>query len=61
MSPQRAQVEEVINETSGKVYLPPCQIACPLGENIQRTLLYSPIHVSADPWEQQYIKFVFLG
>ena len=33
----RAQVEEVINETSGKVYLSPCQIACPLGEDIQRT------------------------
>jgi len=32
----RAQVEEVINE-AGKVYLPPCQIACPLGEDIQRS------------------------
>ena len=33
----RAQVEEVIGEVSGKVYLPPCQIACPLGEDIQRS------------------------
>jgi len=33
----RAQVEEVVDETSGKVYLPPCQIACPIGEDIQRT------------------------
>ena len=33
----RARVEEVIDETSGKVYLPPCQIACPIGEDIQRT------------------------
>jgi len=31
-----AQVEEVIDEASGKVYLSPCQIACPLGEDIQR-------------------------
>jgi len=30
------EVEEVIDEASGKVYLPPCQIACPLGEDIQR-------------------------
>ena len=33
---EQAQVEEVINE-AGKVYLPPCQIACPLGEDIQRS------------------------
>ncbi|MDY7018795.1 MAG: FAD-dependent oxidoreductase [Chloroflexota bacterium] len=33
----RARVEEVIDEMSGKVYLPPCQIACPIGEDIQRT------------------------
>ena len=32
-----AGVEEVINEATGKVCLPPCQIACPIGENIQRT------------------------
>ncbi|GAI78254.1 unnamed protein product, partial [marine sediment metagenome] len=34
---EKAQVEEVIDEASGKVYLPPCQIACPIGEDIQRT------------------------
>jgi NADPH-dependent glutamate synthase beta subunit-like oxidoreductase/ActR/RegA family two-component response regulator len=34
---ERARVEEVIDEATGKVYLPPCQIACPIGENIQRT------------------------
>ena len=33
----KAQIEEVIDEASGKIYLPPCQIACPLGLNIQRT------------------------
>jgi len=32
----RALVEEVVDEASGKVYLPSCQIACPLGEDIQR-------------------------
>jgi len=34
---KRARVEEVIDEATGKVYLPPCQIACPIGEDIQRT------------------------
>ncbi len=33
----KAEVEEVIDEATGKVYLPPCQIACPIGEPIQRT------------------------
>ncbi|MFC1897353.1 FAD-dependent oxidoreductase [Chloroflexota bacterium] len=37
MSSQRANVEEVINETNAKVCLPPCQVACPIGEDIQRT------------------------
>lgn len=30
------ELEEIIDEVSGKIYLPPCQIACPLGEDIQR-------------------------
>ena len=34
---KKARVEEVIDAASGKVYLPPCQIACPIGEDIQRT------------------------
>ncbi len=34
---EKAQVEEVLDAASGKVYLPPCQIACPIGEDIQRT------------------------
>ncbi len=33
----RAQVEEVIDEASGKVWLAPCQIACPIGMDIQRS------------------------
>jgi len=32
-----ARVEEAIDEATGKIYLPPCQIACPVGEDIQRT------------------------
>jgi NADPH-dependent glutamate synthase beta subunit-like oxidoreductase/CheY-like chemotaxis protein/NAD-dependent dihydropyrimidine dehydrogenase PreA subunit len=32
-----ARVEEAIDQATGKVYLPPCQIACPVGEDIQRT------------------------
>jgi len=31
------EVEQVIDELTGKVCLPPCQIACPVGEPIQRT------------------------
>ncbi|MFC2045502.1 FAD-dependent oxidoreductase [Chloroflexota bacterium] len=34
---EQAQVVELINEASGKVCLPPCQIACPLDEDIQRS------------------------
>ncbi len=33
---EKSQVEEVICE-AGKVYLPPCQIRCPLGIDIQRS------------------------
>lgn len=33
----RKVVEEVVCKDSGKVLLPPCQIACPVGEDIQRT------------------------
>ncbi len=32
-----SMVEEVIDKANGKVYLPPCQIACPVGEDIQRS------------------------
>ena len=31
-----SQVEEIIDEASGKVYLPPCQVRCPVGVDIQR-------------------------
>jgi len=49
MSSQKDKVEEVINETSGKVCLPPCQIACPVGEDIQRTnVMISLLPLDAD-------------
>lgn len=31
-----SRIEEVIDEASGKVYLPPCQVRCPLKIDIQR-------------------------
>ena len=31
-----SKIEEVIDEASGKVYLPPCQVRCPLKIDIQR-------------------------
>ncbi len=34
---KQAKVEEVVRKDIGKVYLPPCQIGCPVGEDIQRT------------------------
>ena len=36
-NPQAARVEEVCIAGTGKVYLPPCQVACPVGEDIQKT------------------------
>ena len=45
---QAAQIEEVVLEDSGKVYLPPCQIACPVGEDIQRTNVMIS-HLPLDP------------
>ena len=31
-----SRIEKVIDEASGKVYLPPCQVRCPVGVDIQR-------------------------
>ncbi len=36
MAKEKAQVEQVIDEATGKVYLSPCQVRCPLGIDIQR-------------------------
>ena len=54
---EKAQVEEVIDEASGKVYLPPCQIACPIGEDIQRTnVMISLLPLDTQEASSQIIK-----
>jgi NADPH-dependent glutamate synthase beta subunit-like oxidoreductase len=54
---KQAQVEEVINEASGKVYLPPCQIACPLDEDIQRShAMVALLPLDAEEATSQIIK-----
>ena len=53
---EQARVEEVINE-AGKVYLPPCQIACPLGEDIQRShAMIALLPLDAEEAASQIIK-----
>ena len=56
---KQAQVEEVIDEASGKVYLPPCQIACPIGEDIQRT--NAMISVLPLDIEEAYNRIIEIG
>ncbi|MDY6917539.1 MAG: FAD-dependent oxidoreductase [Chloroflexota bacterium] len=54
---KQAQVEEVVREDTGKVYLPPCQIACPIGEDIQRTnVMISFLPLDAEAAHKQIIK-----
>ena len=54
---ERARVEEVIDEATGKVYLPPCQIACPIGEDIQRTnAMIARLPLDAEEAYSQIIK-----
>ena len=54
---ERARVEEVVDETTGKVYLPPCQIACPIGEDIQRTnAMIALLPLDAEEAHSQIIK-----
>ena len=36
-NPEAAHCEEVYLAGTGKVYLPPCQVGCPVGEDIQKT------------------------
>ena len=50
MSSEKAPVEEVVREDTGKVFLAPCQIGCPVGEDIQRThvmIAYLPLDPAA--------------
>jgi len=52
-----AQVEEAIDEATGKIYLPPCQIACPVGEDIQRTnAMMALLPLDAEEAHSQIIK-----
>jgi NADPH-dependent glutamate synthase beta subunit-like oxidoreductase/CheY-like chemotaxis protein len=52
-----AMVEEAIDEATGKIYLPPCQIACPVGEDIQRTnAMLSLLPLDAEEAHDQIIK-----
>jgi len=56
---ERAKVEEVISEATGKVCLPPCQIACPIGEDIQRTnamIAFLPLDA-----EEAYSQIIKIG
>jgi len=54
-----ARVEEVIDEATGRVYLPPCQIACPIGEDIQRT--NSMIALLPLDAEEAYSQIIMIG
>ena len=56
---EKAHVEEAIDEASGKVYLPPCQIACPIGEDIQRT--NAMISVLPLDTEEAYSRIIEIG
>jgi NADPH-dependent glutamate synthase beta subunit-like oxidoreductase/CheY-like chemotaxis protein/NAD-dependent dihydropyrimidine dehydrogenase PreA subunit len=52
-----AVVEEAIDEATGKIYLPPCQIACPVGEDIQRTnAMIALLPLDAEEAHSQIIK-----
>ena len=54
---ERARVEEVVLEDSGKVYLPPCQIACPVAEDIQRTnAMIALLPLDAEEAREQIIR-----
>jgi NADPH-dependent glutamate synthase beta subunit-like oxidoreductase/CheY-like chemotaxis protein/NAD-dependent dihydropyrimidine dehydrogenase PreA subunit len=57
ISEEEAGVEEAIDEATGKVCLPPCQIACPIGENIQRTnVMIARLPQDAEEAYRQIIK-----
>jgi len=54
---ERSQPEEVIEQASGRVYVPPCQAACPLGENIQRNhAMMSMLPLDIDKAREQIIR-----
>jgi NADPH-dependent glutamate synthase beta subunit-like oxidoreductase len=52
-----SRVEEVINKADGKVYLPPCQVRCPLKIDIQRNhVMLSCLPQDAEEASRQIIK-----
>lgn len=54
---EKSKVEEIICEADGKVYLPPCQVACPLGEDIQRShIMIALLPPDLDAAAEQIIK-----
>jgi len=52
-----SRIEEVIDEASGKVYLPPCQVRCPLKIDIQRNhAMISCLPLDDDEASSQILK-----
>ena len=50
-------IETVICKEGAKIYLPPCQIKCPVGEDIQRTnAMLSLLPANKDEAAKQVIK-----
>jgi NADPH-dependent glutamate synthase beta subunit-like oxidoreductase len=52
-----SQIEEVVDEASGKVYLPPCQVRCPLKIDIQRNhVMISCLPLDSEEASRQILK-----
>jgi len=54
-----SQVEEVVNEADGKVYLPPCQVRCPLKIDIQRN--HAMISLLPSGTQEAYRQIIKIG
>ena len=52
-----SRIEEVVDEVSGKVYLPPCQVRCPLKIDIQRNhVMISCLPLDSEEASRQILK-----
>jgi NADPH-dependent glutamate synthase beta subunit-like oxidoreductase len=52
-----SRIEEVIDEANGKVYLPPCQVRCPLKIDIQRNhVMISCLPLDSEEASRQILK-----
>ena len=52
-----SQIEKVVDEASGKVYLPPCQVRCPLKIDIQRNhVMISCLPLDSEEASKQILK-----